>query len=106
MANNIPPKNKICTMESTTDFCAIKGPRAYKWPKLSELHYKLFSTGFDQAHYIDLPNTIIRGWILLLSQMARSTITKLVETYCYGTSKSSKSGYQSSNVQGCSGACV
>jgi len=50
MQNNIPTKNKICTMEESTNFCAISGPYGYKWPKLSELHYKLFRTGFEEAH--------------------------------------------------------
>lgn len=50
MHNSIQNKNKICTMERTTRFCAIEGPYGYKWPKLSELHYKLFGTGFEEAH--------------------------------------------------------
>lgn len=50
MKNKIPSRNKICTMERTTNFCAIPGPYGYKWPKLSELHYKLFRTGFEEAH--------------------------------------------------------
>ena len=50
MRNPLPAKRKICTMESTTSFCAIPGPYGYKWPKLSELHYKLFRTGFEEAH--------------------------------------------------------
>jgi DNA polymerase III subunit epsilon len=50
MKNSIQSKNKICTMERTTIFCAINGPYGYKWPKLSELHYKLFRTGFEEAH--------------------------------------------------------
>jgi len=50
MSNSIAPKSKICTMEKTTNFCAIKGPYGYRWPKLSELHYKLFGTGFEEAH--------------------------------------------------------
>jgi DNA polymerase III subunit epsilon len=50
MKNPIPPKRKICTMESTTSFCALPGPYGYKWPKLSELYYKLFRTGFEEAH--------------------------------------------------------
>lgn len=48
--NPLPTKRKICTMESTTNFCAIDGPYGYKWPKLSELHYKLFKTGLEEAH--------------------------------------------------------
>ncbi|MCK5337663.1 MAG: 3'-5' exonuclease [Bacteroidales bacterium] len=50
MTNSILSKRKICTMKSTTNFCAIDGPYGYKWPKLSELHYKLFGEGFDEAH--------------------------------------------------------
>ena len=50
MSDGIAPKRKICTMQSTTNFCALDGPYGYKWPKLSELHYKLFRTGFDEAH--------------------------------------------------------
>lgn len=43
-------KPKICTMHSTTEYCAIPGPRGYKWPKLTELHHKLFGCDFDGAH--------------------------------------------------------
>jgi len=50
MKNLIPAKRKICTMHSTTNFCGIQGPYGFKWPKLSELHYKLFKIGFDEAH--------------------------------------------------------
>lgn len=50
MQDSIAMKKKICTMQSSTNFCAIDGPYGYKWPKLSELHYKLFRTGFEEAH--------------------------------------------------------
>jgi DNA polymerase III epsilon subunit-like protein len=50
MTNTLSGKNKICTMERTTNFCAINGQRGYKWPKLAELHYKLFGTDFQEAH--------------------------------------------------------
>ena len=43
-------KNRICTMKSSTEFCKIDGTYGYKWPKLSELHFKLFNTGFQEAH--------------------------------------------------------
>ena len=39
-----------CTKEIATDYCAIPGNYGYKWPKLSELHQKLFDTDFDGAH--------------------------------------------------------
>lgn len=50
MQNIISSKKKICTMKQTADFCAIEGIDGFKWPKLSELHYKLFGTGFKEAH--------------------------------------------------------
>lgn len=50
MTNAISAKNRICTMEKSTNFCKLDGPYGYKWPKLSELHYKLFGTGFEEAH--------------------------------------------------------
>ena len=66
LPNTIPSKRKICTMESTTNFCAISGPYGYKWPKLSELHYKLFRTGFDEAHNaaVDITATAKCFWEL------------------------------------------
>jgi DNA polymerase III epsilon subunit-like protein len=42
-----------CTMRSATRFCAIPhayGRMGYKWPKLSELHIKLFGEDFEGAH--------------------------------------------------------
>ena len=50
MENPMGSMKKICTMVSTTNFCALDGPYGYKWPKLSELHYKLFKTRFEEAH--------------------------------------------------------
>ena len=49
-ANNKNSK-KICTMLSTIDFCKLPSQRGgFKWPKLIELHEKLFGVGFDGAH--------------------------------------------------------
>jgi DNA polymerase III alpha subunit (gram-positive type) len=50
MQNSLADKVKICTMKQTTAFCGLIGGYGYKWPKLSELHYKLFRTGFADAH--------------------------------------------------------
>ena len=41
---------RICTMKAATNHCAIPGRRGYKWPKLEQLHNKLFDRGFDGAH--------------------------------------------------------
>ena len=43
-------KRKLCTMKASTDYCKIPGPYGNKWPKLSELHIKLFGVDFDEAH--------------------------------------------------------
>jgi len=66
MQDSLPAKRKICTMQSATDYCALPGPCGYKWPKLSELHYKLFQTGFKEAHNAaaDISATIKCFWEL------------------------------------------
>ena len=46
-------KPNICTMKSSTDYCAIPNPNGYlgyKWPSLQELYYKLFNRNYDDAH--------------------------------------------------------
>ena len=45
-------KQSICTMKSTVDYCQIPQFRygSYKFPKLQELHKKLFGYEFDDAH--------------------------------------------------------
>ena len=43
-------KPSLCTMEASTDYCKIPGSYGYKWPKLQELHKKLFGCEFEDAH--------------------------------------------------------
>ncbi|MCK5847061.1 MAG: DNA polymerase III subunit alpha [Bacteroidales bacterium] len=41
----------IDTMKLSTDFCAIVGRgKSFKYPKLQQLHKKLFDTNFEEAH--------------------------------------------------------
>jgi len=51
-------KQKFCTMKHPLiiNYCAIPPIRygSYKWPKLSELHYKLFGCNFEEAHNADI----------------------------------------------------
>ena len=48
--NSIDNLKLLCTMESATDYCKIEGHYGYKWPKVSELHIKLFGKDFEGAH--------------------------------------------------------
>ncbi len=42
---------QVCTMKSSTKYCALPGVRGgFKWPKLEELHLKLFDEGIEGAH--------------------------------------------------------
>lgn len=50
IANKLEKRKKICTMHSTTEFCKLPGNYGYKWPKLQELHMKLFDEYFEEAH--------------------------------------------------------
>lgn len=43
-------KNRLCTMNASTNYCQIPGQYGYKWSKLSELHKKLFGKSFEEAH--------------------------------------------------------
>jgi DNA polymerase-3 subunit epsilon len=43
-------KRRVCTMMQGTDLCRIQGPYGYKWPTLSQLHQKLFQSGYEEAH--------------------------------------------------------
>jgi DNA polymerase III, epsilon subunit and related 3''-5'' exonucleases len=44
-------KKQICTMTSSKNFCRIRtGKGYYKYPKLSELHFKLFGRAPDEKH--------------------------------------------------------
>lgn len=49
-ADTLSQKPSICTMQNTIDFCAIPGKYGYKYPKLQELHKKLFGEEFEDAH--------------------------------------------------------
>lgn len=40
----------IDTMKSSVNYCQIPSARGYKWPKLIELHNKLFGCDFEDAH--------------------------------------------------------
>lgn len=48
--NDFFQRKKLCTMKASTNYCKIHGPYGWKWPKLSELHVKLFGANFDEAH--------------------------------------------------------
>ena len=48
--DTISTAKSLCTMQAGTDYCKIPGYYGYKWPKLQELHYKLFGCDFEDAH--------------------------------------------------------
>jgi len=49
--NDLLNKQQLDTMKSAVDFCAIPGGRGrFKYPKLADLHIKLFGKTFADAH--------------------------------------------------------
>ncbi|MBN2275220.1 MAG: DNA polymerase III subunit alpha [Bacteroidales bacterium] len=50
--DEMSPLPYCCTKEEATEFCALLGGKGgnFKWPTLSELHQKLFSEDFNEAH--------------------------------------------------------
>jgi len=51
-------------MMGSVNYCAINGPYGFKYPKLTELHQKLFNTRFDGAHdaLADITATVKCFW--------------------------------------------
>jgi len=41
---------KICTMKGATEYCALPGYYGFKWPRLEELHQKLFGKKVKETH--------------------------------------------------------
>jgi DNA polymerase-3 subunit alpha/DNA polymerase-3 subunit epsilon len=44
---------KVCTMKLSAEWCRLpklNGRPGFKWPKLEELHYRLFGRSFNNAH--------------------------------------------------------
>ena len=52
MSNLLQSMPAIDTKDNATDYCQIPGGRGgkFKWPKLTELHQKLFGEAFAEAH--------------------------------------------------------
>lgn len=78
------PKQVLCTMKSTVDFCKLEGNgNRYKYPKLWELHKKLFGEYFAGAHdaMVDVEATLKcflelnYQWILKLEQNQDSVMS-------------------------------
>lgn len=80
LSNPFIGKSKICTMESSTNYCAITGPYGYKWPKLSELYYKLFNSNFEEAHnaMIDIQATSKCFWELVKRSVIKINSSKSI----------------------------
>lgn len=50
LPNGLESKRRICTMQSSTDYCRLPGRYGYKWPTLQELHKILFGAQMEGAH--------------------------------------------------------
>ena len=48
--NDFFDKQRLCTMQSSTQYCQLPGRYGYKWPTLTELHNILFGRDFEDAH--------------------------------------------------------
>jgi DNA polymerase-3 subunit epsilon len=50
LENPIASRKQICTMLVATDYCRLPGSRGFKWPRLHELHSKLFGVPHQDSH--------------------------------------------------------
>jgi DNA polymerase III epsilon subunit-like protein len=44
-------KTHVCTMKEATEYCSLPGYYGPKWPKLTELHFKLFGKTVKETHH-------------------------------------------------------
>jgi len=69
-------KRSFCTMKNKNivNFCRISGKNGFKWPKLEELHYKLFNQKISDTHdaSIDIAATAKCFWELLRRGVIRA----------------------------------
>lgn len=72
-SNIVAQRNRLCTMQATVNYCNIQGPYGPKWPRLSELHIKLFGKDFEGAHnaLADIQATADCFWKLKELQIIR-----------------------------------
>lgn len=78
------PSEVVCTMKSSVDFCAIlwNGER-FKYPKLWELHRKLFGEYFSGAHdaMVDVEATLRcfleleKKWVVQLQHTSKNVMS-------------------------------
>ncbi len=50
LSDPVIQKEKLCTMRTSTDYCQLPSEYGNKWPKLTELHLKLFNETFEDEH--------------------------------------------------------
>lgn len=64
--SNLTSLQGICTMNATTDFCAIQTSKGYKWPTLAELYRKTFHQDIKEIHNaaLDIEATAKCFWYL------------------------------------------
>lgn len=72
---------RLCTMEASTEYCAIpgRGGQKYKYPKLEELHQKLFGCGFEGAH--DAMNDVMATAKCLYGMFNKDVLVKQKELF-------------------------
>jgi DNA polymerase-3 subunit alpha len=67
------------TKEESTNYCALPGGKGgkFKWPTLSELHFKLFKENFEEAHNASADVVATARCFLELVRLGIFTSTKL-----------------------------
>lgn len=69
-------RNKLCTKETSTNFCGIQNAYGFKWPTLKELYLKLFNKTYLEGHNAknDVAITAQCFW-----ELTRRKVKELVE---------------------------
>lgn len=72
-------KARVCTMMQSTAYCMIQGKYGNKWPKLQELHSRLFGHEFAEAHDADADIDATIKCFFEMERLGLITIKKFVQ---------------------------
>lgn len=78
----IPDKPHACTMLASTDYCALPSRYGPKWPRLPELHLKLFGNRVEEAHDAAADVAVCSKCFVELTRLGVVRVPSLEKTTC------------------------
>lgn len=75
-------KAHVCTMEVATAYCALPSRYGFKWPRLDELHLRLFGKGLKEGHDAAADAAVCSKCFFELKRLGVVAVARLDATAC------------------------